>query len=869
MRVATRFVTYFAASLVLAVLWAGPAPVQAQVPSFESVAGHAFGERVTQAYQMQDYLEAVAAASDRVVVEQSGTSWEGRPLMHAIVTAPENHARLDEIQSNAQALGDPRGLSDAEAESIIADQPAVFWFGGSIHGFELSGSEAGLKMLERLATQDDAVTQTILENTVVIIDPMLNPDGRDAFAHRTHETMGAQANPDNQDWANDFTAWEALKYRTSHYYFDINRDWFAHTHKETQARVPVLQAWRPQAGIDSHEMGSDVEFYVDPPTGPVGPFFPEFASRWFESYNEAHAASLDTLGTDYMTRERYNYFYPGYTTSYMSYQGAVGMLYEQGSSRGLALTRPDGTVRTLEDAIQNPYTGFVAALEHTANERETLLTEYVQAHREAIANGEEGAQRYLLTDTSGDPHLLAEAVDLLRRNGVEVDRLTASAQLSNVQDRTGTSVGARSFEEGTYVIDAAQPRNRLIRALLEPNVPVPQDFLEDARARVDRGENPRFYDITAWSLPMLFGIEGYSTPDDSGLSAERVTASAAPESAINGGEASYAYLIDGTQTAGLPALIHLNERGHRVAMLQEGTRLNGQDYTAGTGIVYAGQSGASVHSDMREVAAQYGLQVDAVGTGLAEGTRPSLGSGQVIYLDTPSVALLAEEGIQAYSFGWAWFTLDRQYDVDASVLRTRSLGGADLDEYDTIVMPETYGTEAVQREAGEAGLERLVQWVRDGGTLVTIGSGTDVARDLELIALRSWYDDEEHADSLRVSVPGAMVATNINRNHWLTAGVPDGFHGLVDSNRLYLPPDGPPNPSQRAGIRYATGGDFTYSGHMWSESEARVPGAVFAYEERVGSGRVIAFAEDLNYRGYVRSGNRLFLNAVLVGPQAP
>ncbi|WP_410336900.1 M14 family zinc carboxypeptidase [Longimonas sp.] len=865
MRVATRFV----ALLTLVLLIAGPASAQAQAPAFEDVTGHAFGERVTQAYQMQDYLQAVANASDRVVVEQSGTSWQGRPLMHAIVTAPENHARLDEIQANAQALGDPRDLSDAEAESIIEDQPAVFWFGGSIHGFELSGSEAALKMLERLATQDDAVTQSILENTVVIIDPMLNPDGRDAFAHHNHNNMGADANPDNQDWANDFTSWEALKYRTSHYYFDINRDWFAHTHKETQARVPVLQDWRPQAGIDSHEMGSDVEFYVDPPTGPVGPFFPEFASRWFESFGDAHAASLDTLGTDYMTRERYNYFYPGYTTSYMSYQGAVGMLYEQGSSRGLALTRPDGTVRTLGDAIQNPYTGFVAALEHTASERETLLTEYVQAHREAIADGEDGTQRYVLTDESGDPHLLAEAVDLLRRNGIEVDRLTESAQLSNVQDRTGASVGSRSFEAGAYVVDAAQPRNRLIRALLEPNVPVPQDFLEEARDRVDRGENPRFYDITAWSLPMLFGIEGYSTSDGSGLSAERVTVSAASESAVQGGEASYAYLIDGTQTAGLPALLDLKEHGHRVAMLQESTRVNGEDYTAGTGIVYAGQSGASVHDDMRDVADQYGLQVEAVGTGLAEGDRPSLGSGQVIYLDTPSVALLAEEGIQAYSFGWAWFTLDRQYDVDASVLRTRSLGRADLSEYDTIVLPETYGTEAIEREAGESGLERLTQWVQDGGTLVTLGSGTDVARDLELIALRSWYDDEERADSLRVSVPGAMVATDIDRNHWLTAGVPDDFHGLVDSNRLYLPPEGAPNPGQRAGIRYATDGDFTYSGHMWSESEARLPGAVFAYEERVGSGRVIAFAEDLNYRGYLRSGNRLFLNAVLVGPQAP
>lgn len=864
-----RYYTVVLSSILLLLLLR-PSIADAQnAPSFEAVVGHSFGERITQAYQMEQYLEAVAEVSDRVVVEHIGRSWQGRPLMHAIVTAPENHARLDEIQANAQQLGDPRGLSDAEVDAIIADQPAVFWYGGSIHGFELSGAEAGLRMLERLATQDDAETRAILENIVVIIDPMLNPDGRDAFAYHNHDNMGREANPDNQDWANDFTAWEALKYRTSHYYFDINRDWFAHTHRETQARVPVLQNWRPQAGIDAHEMGSNVEFYVDPPTDPVGPFFPEYASSWFEEFGAAHAEAFDAIGTDYMTRERFNYFYPGYTTSYMSYQGAVGMLYEQGSSRGLALTRPDGTVRIYADAITNQYTAFTAALGLAASEREALLQDYVAAHRDAIADGETGTQRYLLTAGDGDPHLLAEVADLLQRNGVEVDRLTASTSLSNVQDRTGASVGSRSFEAGTYVVEAAQPRNRFIRALLEPSVPVPEGFLEEARERVDRAENPRFYDITAWSLPMLFGIDGYSTSDGSGLSTERVTESQAPAPTIEGGEASYAYLIDGTQAAGLPALMYLNEKGHRVAMLQEGTRLQGQDYAAGTGIVYAGQSDASVHEDVQSVADQYNLQVQAVGTGLAEGKRPSLGSGQVIYLQAPSIALLAEEGVQPYSFGWAWFTLDRQYELPTTVLRTRSLSSANLSEYDTIVLPETYGPSMIRREAGDAGMDRLARWVRDGGTLVTIGAGTEVARELELIHLRSWYDHEDHADSLRVSVPGAMVATDLNRNHWLTAGVPDGFHALVDSERLYLPPEGTPRSSQRAGVRYAGGDDFDYSGHMWAESQDRLPGAVYAYEERVGSGRVIAFAEDLNYRAYFRSGNRLFLNAVLVGPQAP
>ena len=857
--------TLFFAVLLLTV----PLTAQTEVPTFEEVVGHGFGERITQTYQMQQYLEAVGAASERVVVEQLGTSWQGRPLMHAIVTSPENHARLDTIKANAQRLGDPRGLSEADAERIISEQPVIFWYGGSIHGFELSGSEAGLKMLERLSTQEDTEIQRILDQAVVIIDPVLNPDGRDAFVYHNHDNIGKEANPDNQDWSNDFTSWEALKYRTSHYYFDLNRDWFAHTHPETRVRAEVFQEWRPQAGVDAHEMGPDVEFYFDPPTHPIGPFFPDFTTKWFDRFGAAHAEGFDARGIDYMTRERFNFFYPAYTTSYLSYQGAVGMLYEQGSSRGFALTRPDGTVRTLEDALLNQYTAFTAALRLAADEREALLRDYVAAHRDAIADGEQGTRRYVIPAGGSDPLMIAEVVNLLQRSGIEVHALTAEASLRGVNDHNGNSVGNRTFAEGSYVIDAAQPRNRLIRVLLEPEVPIPEAFLNEARARVDRAENPRFYDITAWSLPLLFGIDGFSSSDGRGISVEPLKAPVMPERATLS-TASYAYLIDGMQAAGLPALVHLRKQGYRVAVLQEATRIEGQDYAAGTGIVYAGQAEASVHDDVRDIAERFALDVRAVSTGLAEGDRPSLGSGEVIYLKESSVAMLAEEPIQPYSFGWAWFTLDRQYELTVSVLRVPSLRSADLNQYDTIIVPEIFGdSDAMERHAGEDGLERLARWVRDGGTLVTLGSSTEMARDLELIALRSWYDDEEHADSLRVGVPGAMVATALDPNHWLTAGVKEGLRGLVNSDRVYLLPEGPPSNKQRAGVTYAAGDDFAYLGHMWPESEERLPGAVLAYEERVGRGRVIAFAEDINYRGYYRSGNRLFLNAVLVGPSAP
>jgi hypothetical protein len=311
---------------------------------------------------MVRYLERLADASDRVAIEEQGRSWDNRELMLAIVTAPENHARLAEIRRNARRLADPRVTSPAEAAAIVETQPAIIWFGGSIHGFELSGTEGVLKLLEHLTTRDDAETLQALRNTVVLIDPMLNPDGRDLFAQRNHASLGRHVNPSRHDWANDFTSWDGLSFRTGHYFFDTNRDWFAHTQRETYERMPTFRAWRPQVAIDAHEMGPDVEFYFDPPTAPVAPYFPEFATRWFEVFGAAHARAFDEAGIEYTKRQMFNYFYPGYTTSWTSYQGAVGMLYEQGSSRGLALERSDGSVRTLRDAASQQYTAALVVL---------------------------------------------------------------------------------------------------------------------------------------------------------------------------------------------------------------------------------------------------------------------------------------------------------------------------------------------------------------------------------------------------------------------------------------------------------------------------------------------------------------------------
>jgi hypothetical protein len=331
--------------------------------------------------------------------------------------------------------------------------------------------------------------------------------------------------------------------------------------------------------------------------------------------------------------------------------------------------------------------------------------------------------------------------------------------------------------------------------------------------------------------------------------------------------AGYAYVLDGRSAASLAALYHLRHKGYRASVLTKRSRFAGQVVHGGSVIVRVGQNDSTVHAAVEKVAGHFGVEVLAMHTGLSDSGYPPLGSGwHGFMVKEPRIALLGETPIFPYSFGWAWYTLDRQHGIPTAVLRTSFVSRTDLDEYNVIIIPDA-PPEPLARVLGEQGGERLAQWVRDGGTLVAIGDAIDFVREqLELIALRSWYDTDDGKDAQRFDVPGAIFRVTLDDGYWMSAGYDAGeLPVLVDSPELYLPPEGPPSSRQRVVARYAE----KLSGHAWQETLERIPDAVFVYEERVGGGRVIAFAEDPNYRGYLRAANRLFLNAVILGPSAP
>ena len=765
-------------------------------------------------------------------------------------------------------------------EALVADQPAILWIQGSIHGFELSGTEGMLLLLEHLTTRDDTETLRALENTVILVDPLVNPDGRDAFAHFNHQRISRAPRPERDDWANDFTSWQSLTFRTGHYFFDNNRDWTAQTQRVARARARAILEWRPQALIDAHEWTPDIEFFFphmwggDRPRGGAA----SYAETWCDEFGASFAEIFHREGRPFTTREVYGCglgtSIAASTTAWAPWIGAVGILFEQGSSRGLALTRPDGSVRTLRYAAENQYLGSWALVERASRDRDRLLREYYAQHQAFIEDESDGIQRFLLPPT-GDPNLRAEAVNLLLNNQVEVDMLTSPIRLGSLVDAEGGSVGEREFAAGTYVVEVAQPR--VINIL--------------------------FGVANTTTIPHLFNLEAFGSRDGRSLPVQRVNGpllsasdAAALEAGVdrvstlaNGGnpappqipQASYAYIIDGAQALGVSAAYHLRAAGHRLSISTSTIRLASQELTPGTVVVLVEDNPPTIHEAVREVAERFHLEVRAVDSGLAEQDYPSLGSGSLVAMRTPTIALVAEDPVNAYSFGWNWFTIERQYHIPVTVLRAGSLASSPLHRFDTILLPELSGS-AFARLLGPEGLDRLRRWVEDGGVLVTLGSATEFARNQLgiLDGLQSWYETDEGRDASPTSLPEATIPALLRSPgynpgsqtpaDWISAGYQENarIHVVGQSSRHYIATEGSGAAGGYVVATYAPLSDERKAAAGWAESAAQVEGGVYLYHQRVGRGRIVAFAEDPNLRAQLRGTDRLFLNALVLSASA-
>jgi hypothetical protein len=478
------------------------------IPVLEQVNGHAPGVEISAHADVERYLQALAAASGRMRLVEYGQSWEGRKLYYAIVGSEANLARLPAIQAGMQRLADPRGLTAADADALLRDLPAVGWLANCVHGDEPSGTDAALSVLHHLlAAQNDAVVDKVLAECVVLVDPLQNPDGRDRFVHSTRAARGrfADATPlgaeHSQPWPGG---------RVNHALFDMNRDWFAMSQPETQARVRAFLDWWPLCYVDLHEMSGNNTYYFPPPAAPIHGEITAGQRTWLQRYGQNNARWFDRFGFDYFTREAYDSFYPGYGEGWPTFQGSVGMTFEMASSRGIVYRRRDDSLVWYRDGVHRHFTASMATLETLANGRIEALQSFLEHRRRGVARGENGPVKEYVFPDRGDRTRLARLANLLLAQGIEVQRATGELR-ATAAPLTGGEASAQTFASGAYVVSLSQPASTLAYVLLQPHFDMDPEFLAEQKRREARRMGTEFYDLSAWALPLLFGVEAWTT----------------------------------------------------------------------------------------------------------------------------------------------------------------------------------------------------------------------------------------------------------------------------------------------------------------------------------------------------------------------
>ena len=848
------------------------------IPSVEDVLGYKPGERITWHKDVIRYFEALAeAAPDRMTITEYARSWQNRELIYAVLSSPENIRNLDAAKEGMQLLADPVVTDEDEAKLIIADQPSITWLSYGVHGNEISSTDAAmLTAYHLLASRSDSRVSEIMRDTIVVIDPMQNPDGRDRFIHHFETAEGLVPDSDRISAEHD-EPWPGG--RTNHYLFDMNRDWFIQTQPETIGRTAAMLEFYPVAYVDAHEMGSDGTYFFAPEAIPYNPHLAEDQRASLQLFGRTNARWFDEFGIDYFTREVYDAFYPGYGASWPSYFGSIAMTYEQASTRGLVFRQYDGKVVAYADTVRNHFLTSLGTAETVQINREKFLTDFYNYRVTAIEEGQEGNIRAYIIPTQNDQAAANKLAGLLSRQDVKVHR--ALEQF----DACG-----ENYDVGSYVIRTDQPAKRFIRTLLDVNVPLEESFLEEQERR--RAENlpDEIYDVTAWSLPLMFNIEANTCSQLPSGNFELVGTDLIYPGSVSGGKADVAYIVPWGEATAIRFLSHALRRGLAVKSNDKAFTNLGNEYPAGTLILDVADNPENLFEIVTELAGSTGANVFAVNDSwVTEG--PSFGSANVVRFNTPKVAMAWDEPTSSYSAGNTRFVIERQFDFPVTPIRVDRLRSANLNRYQVLILPLMQGS--YESALGNVGVENIRRWVSQGGVLIGLGNATRFLADpdVDLLSVRRERavveidKPEESEEETTVegrylteleewegsivaleddpdNVAGVLARADVHPEHWLSAGVAPVLNVLIRGTDVYTPI------RINDGVnvaRFQGPDDLLASGYIWDENRRQLAYKPFVIQESRGVGEVISFTQDPTVRAYLDGLNVILMNAIFRG----
>ncbi|HQU57776.1 MAG: zinc carboxypeptidase [Phaeodactylibacter sp.] len=840
--------------LLSAILTLGTA-ASAQLLSPSDFLPHEHGRQFTPHHMVTDYFRHVAANSPNVLLTQYGNTNEGRPLLLAFISSPENLARLDDIRQNNLRH---TGILDGETDPAL--DRAIVWLSCGVHGNEAGGTESALSTLYELVRPDNKQAQEWMQNTIILLDPSINPDGFSRYTNWYRQVAPRWADPEEDTYEHD-EPWPGG--RTNHYFFDLNRDWAWQTQVETQQRIPVYHQWMPHIHVDYHEQYPDNPYYFAPAASPYHEYITNWQADFQYEIGKNNARYFDKEGWLYFTREDFDLLYPSYGDTYPTFNGAIGMTYEQAGHgiAGRAYLMENGDTLTLQDRIAH-HTATALSTVEMASKNADRLIENFEAYFSQARNNPIGKYKAFIIRGDNARGKLKAFCALLDKNDIRYGRAGKEISLRAFHYQSGTEKSLL-VKPGDLVISTYQPLSVLAQALLEP-----EPSLEDTLT----------YDITAWSLPYAYGLEAYATKQQ--LEPASDFDFSAYSNNLATVEAPYAYLAEWSSFQSARFLGALLQKGVKARYATGTFSIEGQEYQPGTLVITAADNRkldqAWFHETVGSLARKYEAPITAVGTGFSD-SGFDLGSASMSFLQKPKIALLFGEGAYSSSAGELWHFFEQQLEYPVHLFEAKNLSRIPLEDYNLIILPEG------QYNLNEETLSELNQWMSQGGRLIAIGgalgsfedkNGFNLSRntipDEETEAYSSNDKDEigqrlqpyagQSRRYISLDIPGAIFKVKLDNTHPLAFGLGKEYYTLKTGSRFYkLLKD-----SWNVGYIGDRPEVIGFAGFKAKENNRN--SVVFALEPK-GRGAAIFLVDNPLFRGFWENGKLLFSNAVFLAGQ--
>ncbi len=813
----------------------------AAIPKPKDIIFHEVGEWQINHDRLVNYMKAVAAAApERVKLETIGYTYETRPQVLLIITSPKNQSRLEEIRQQHLLLSDP----EKSASVNIENMPIVVYMGHSIHGNETSGVNASLLGAYYLAAAQGKKIDDLLDNVVILFDPSFNPDGLQRFSTwaNQHKSKNLVSDPNSREFNE---VWPGGRY--NHYWFDLNRDWLPAVHPVSQNRLTWFHKWKPNILTDHHEQGSNATFFFQPGVpSRVNPLTPEKNIELTAKLGNFHAKYLDSVGSLYFTKESYDDFYYGKGSTYPDVNGAIGILFEQASSRG-HLQETDNGLLSFPATIKNQFVTEMSTLEGARVLRKEFLNWqrefYISALKEAAAAPVKG----YVYGSNEDKTKAAMFTEMLLRHQITVYDLNKNV----------TAEGNKFSPGGTYVVPLNQPQERLIKAIFNKTLEY-KDSL--------------FYDITAWTMPLAFGLPygELNAADVNGMTLKnKITTAVYPKGMVSG-KSEYAYILDWDEFYTPKALYALQQAGVlvKVAATELNIATNIDKHQFGYGALMIPvhlqkMDAESLYALLKKLASENGLDIYAVNSGMAI-SGSDLGSRSFENVTQPVIAMITGNGVSALDAGEVWHLLDQRFNIPSTHLEPAMFNRINLAKYNTLIL--------VSGQYNELNKEKLKEWVQGGGTLILMEEAVKWAADAGITQVKfkktkSAIDSTEKAVYANLDqvmgaqrMSGAIFNADVDLTNPLAYGYNSKNVSMFKSNSVFM--ELPKNPYASP---FTFGNKPLQSGWLSQQNYTVLKNSAAVIVSAVGSGRVINIAENPNLRGFWLGGTKLLMNAIFFG----